>query len=106
MPTDFTEAESQDVEWDGRDKPPVHRRFILQFSKFPFMAHDDMVDAGTQALTRLIKLVTGDEPRPDRKITRFVRWYPDMWEDFEQMSELEQQQFIATYGAPLEWADY
>lgn len=106
VPTDFTEAESQDVEWDGRDKPPVHRRFILQFSKFPFMAHDDMVDSGTQALTRLIKLVTGDEPRPDRKITRFVRWYPDMWEDFEQMSELEQQQFIATYGAPLEWADY
>jgi hypothetical protein len=70
------------------------------------MANDDMVDAGTQGLTRIIKLVTGEEPKPERKILRFVRWYPDMWEDYEQMSPLEQQQFINTYGAPLEWADY
>ena len=107
IPDDFTTAEVQDIEWDGKDKTlPGHERFIVQFSKFPFMAHDDMVDSGTQALTRLIKLVTGEEPRPERKVMRYVKWYPDMWEDFERMDALEQQRFIQTYGAPLEWADY
>ena len=106
VPTDFTDAEAAEIEWAKSNPPAPHMRFIEQFCKFPFMANDDMVDAGTQGLTRIIKLVTGEEPKPERKILRFVRWYPDMWEDYERMSPLEQQQFINTYGAPLEWADY
>jgi hypothetical protein len=80
-------------------------RFITQHSKFPFMKNDDMVDADTQALARLIKLITGEEPMPERKYLRFTKWYPDMWEDFDKLNSLEQEQFIATYGAPLEWQD-
>ena len=78
---------------------------IEQCEHFPFAKHDDLVDSLSQSLTRLIKLITGEEPKPDRKIRRFVRWYPDMWEDYEQMSTEEQENFIRTYGAPLEWAD-
>jgi hypothetical protein len=70
------------------------------------MKNDDMVDANTQALARLIKLITGEEPMPEKKYMRFTKWYPDMWEDFEKMNAMEQESFIKTYGAPLEWQDY
>ena len=65
-----------------------------------------MVDSCSQALARIIKLLTGEEPMPQRKILKFVKWYPDMWEDYESMSDIEQQRFIDTYGAPLEWREY
>lgn len=103
VPSDFTEEESREIEWDGQEKLPAHQRFITQHSHFPFAKHDDMVDAETQCLQRLIKMITGEEPVPERKYLRFVKWYPDMWEDFDQMSDLEQDRFIKTYGAPLEW---
>lgn len=103
--TDFTPEESADIEWDGNEKLSPHMRFITQHSRFPFMKHDDMVDAETQALARMIKLITGEEPVPAKKILRYVKWYPDMWEDYENMTPYEQEKFIATYGAPLEWAD-
>lgn len=106
IPNDFSEYESKDIEWDGNEKLSPHARFIAQHSRFPFASNDDMVDAETQALTRLIKLVTGEEPLPDKKYIRFTKWYPDMWEDFEQMDAYEQERFINTYGAPLEWEDY
>lgn len=104
IPISLTAKEELDIEWDEvTDKTGVEK-FIEQHSKFPFMAHDDMVDSTTQALARLIKLITGEEPMPEKNYIRFVRWYPDMWEDYEQMNALEQEQFIRTYGAPLEWA--
>ena len=107
IPVDFTETEMLDIEWDGREKNlQGHQMFIMQHSRFPFMKHDDMVDSETQAIARLIKLITGEEPIPNRKPMRFVKWYPDMWEDFNNMNALEQEKFITTYGAPLEWADY
>ena len=107
IPDDFTNTELRDIEWDGKDAPSGQMRFILQHSRFPFMAHDDMVDAETQALARLIKLITGEEPMPEkRNYIRFTKWYPDMWEDFEQMDADQQELFIKTYGAPLEWKDY
>lgn len=107
IPTDFTVDEMKDIEWDGREKNlQGHQMFITQHSKFPFMKHDDMVDSETQAIARLIKLITGEEPLPNRRAIRYVKWYPDMWEDYESMNAIEQEQFIATYGAPLEWADY
>ncbi len=105
IPNDFTEEESKDIEWDGNEHLPPHTRFITQHSRFPFMKHDDMVDCTSQALSRLIKLITGEDAIPERKYLRFTKWYPDMWEDFEQMNEMEQEQFIRTYGAPSEWED-
>ena len=105
VPNDFTEAESVEIEWDGNEKLSPHMRFITQHSRFPFMKHDDMVDAETQAVTRLIKLITGEEPTPQRRYIRFTKWYPDMWNDFENMNSMEQEKFINTYGAPLEWED-
>lgn len=107
IPTDFTVEEMRNIEWDGTEKNlKGHQMFIAQHSRFPFMKHDDMVDSETQAIARLIKLITGEEPLPQRRALKYVKWYPDMWEDFEQMNSLEQEKFIATYGAPLEWADY
>lgn len=104
IPDDFTAAEELDIEWDGNEPYDGTKKFITQHTKFPFMAHDDMVDAETQALARLIKLITGEEPIPEKNYIRFTKWYPDMWDDFNSMNELEQEKFIKTYGAPLEWA--
>ena len=106
IPCDFTAEESIDIEWVGKAKLSPEQRFITQFSTFPFAKHDDMVDAGTQALTRLIKMITGEEPVPQRKFVRFTKWYPDMWEDYERMNPHDQEAFIRQYGAPLEWQDY
>lgn len=106
IPTDFTDAENNDIEWDGNEKLSARNKFIEQHSRFPFAKNDDMVDAETQGLARIIKLVTGEEPLPAKRPLRYVRYYPDMWEDFERMSAAEQEEFILTYGAPLEWADY
>lgn len=104
IPIAFTPSEEVDIEWDGTENLTGVQKFIEQHTKFPFMAHDDMVDSTTQALARLIKLITGEEPMPEKNYIRFVKWYPDMWEDYEQLNALEQEKFIRTYGAPLEWA--
>ena len=107
IPTDFTDEEMLDIEWDGKEKNMLgHQIFITQHSKFPFMKHDDIVDSETQAISRLIKLITGEEPLPMRRPMKYVKWYPDMWADFEKMNAADQEKFILTYGAPLEWADY
>lgn len=107
IPTDFTDEEMLDIEWDGKEKNMSgHQIFITQHSKFPFMKHDDIVDSETQAISRLIKLITGEEPLPMHRPMKYVKWYPDMWADFEKMNAADQEKFILTYGAPLEWADY
>ena len=104
IPIAFDASEELDIEWDGTEKLTGIEKFIEQHTKFPFMAHDDMVDSTTQALARLIKLITGEEPMPEKNYIRFTKWYPDMWEDYEQLNSLEQEKFIRTYGAPMEWA--
>ena len=104
--TDWTPLETQDMEPSGRLLRQPHEEFIEQLAHFPYAKNDDMVDACSQALARIIKLLTGEEPMPQRKIVRFTKWYPDMWEDYENMSDIEQQRFIDTYGAPLEWREY
>lgn len=107
LPDDFTERENAEVEWDGKEIGMTARsKFVMQHSRFPFAKHDDMVDACTQALQRLIKMITGEEVMPQKRYIRFTKWYPDMWEDYESMNAQQQEQFIATYGAPLEWQDY
>ena len=105
VPCDFTSIELADIEWDGKDVLTGQDMFITQHSRFPFAKHDDMVDACTQALARIIKMITGEEPKPQRRFLRFSRWYPDMWADYEQLNSLDQEKFIAMYGAPMEWAD-
>lgn len=105
VPTDWTDYEMSDIQSDSKDHPAPHTLFIKQHKNFPFAKRDDMVDAADQALTRLIKLITGEEAIPHKNYIRFNKWYPDMWEDFEQLGTLEQERFIATYGAPLEWQD-
>lgn len=104
IPVDFTESERREIEDDNHIETG-YGRFLYQMSHFPFAKNDDMVDSMSQALSRLIKIVTGEDPAPEKRWTRFVRWYPDMWEDFEQMNSMEQEEFIRTYGAPLEWQD-
>ena len=62
-----------------------------------------MVDEDSQGTIRLIKLITGETPEAERRYIRYTHWYPDMWEDFEQMSSVDQEKFIQTYGAPDEY---
>lgn len=104
-PSDYTAAELDDIEWDGKGTYNPTELFVQQHMRFPFAKHDDLVDANSQSLARLIKLITGEEPTPARRIQRYVRWYPDMWEDYDRMTPAEQERFILTYGAPLEWRD-
>ncbi len=103
--TDWTTSECAEIEPMGNIPLRPHEEFIEQMARFPYAKNDDMVDACSQALTRLIKLLTGEEPMPDRRPIKYVKWYPDMWEDYENMTAEEQQKFIMTYGAPLEWRD-
>lgn len=103
VPTDWTADEMADVESDDEEHPNPFTLFVDQHAMFPFAKHDDLVDMDSQALARLIKLITGEEPKPARRFIRFNKWYPDMWEDYERLNPLEQEQFIAKYGAPLEW---
>lgn len=104
--TDWTLQECADVEPSSKVPRQPHEEFVEQLAHFPYAKNDDMVDSCSQGLARIIKLLTGEEPMPHRKILKFVKWYPDMWEDYENMSDLEQQRFIDTYGAPLEWREY
>lgn len=104
--TDWTQQELADMEPSGKILRKPHEEFVEQLAHFPYAKNDDMVDSCSQALARIIKLLTGEEPMPHHKIVKFVKWYPDMWEDYESMSDIEQQRFIDTYGAPLEWREY
>lgn len=105
IPNDFTEAEEVDIEWDGQDKITGRDKFIKQHSQFPFGKKDDMVDAQTQALSRIIKLIVGELPMPKKKHQVYRKWYKDMWEDYYSLNEKDQETFVALYGAPLEWQE-
>lgn len=99
------EIEASEVDWHVPTTLSGRDRIIQQFRSFPYGKHDDMVDECSQSLVRLIKLITGETPSPQRRFLRFTHWYPDMWADFEQMSSAEQERFVQTYGAPEEWEE-
>lgn len=99
------DLDEEEVDWHVPTNMTAREKILTQHKSFPFGKHDDMVDENSQGTIRLIKLITGEEPKPERRFLRYVKWYPDMWEDFEQMNAEEQKRFIQTYGAPLEWAD-
>lgn len=102
---DLTYDEEDFVEWDGKDCKAIDK-FIEQHRSFPFGKHDDMVDAETQGLTRILKLITGDIPMPKRRHMRYSKWHEDMWEDYEQLDDDGKIAFISLYGAPEEWQEY
>ena len=97
------DLDEEDVDWHVPTTLSARQKIITQHKSFPFGKHDDMVDENSQGTIRLIKLITGEEPKQERRFIRYTKWYPDMWEDFEQMSSAEQEKFVQTYGAPLEW---
>ena len=96
--------DDDDVDWHIPCTMSAREKIITQHRTFPYGKHDDMVDENSQGTIRLIKLITGEEPKAERRFIRYTKWYPDMWEDFEQMTPTEQEKFIQTYGAPEEWA--
>jgi predicted phage terminase large subunit-like protein len=96
---------AEDVDWYMQTTLSPRDKVITQFRSFPYGKHDDMVDECSQGVIRLIKLITGETPKAERRFIRYTHWYPDMWEDFEQMSAEAQAKFIQTYGAPEEWRE-
>lgn len=101
------DLDDDEVDWHVPTDMKARDKVITQYKSFPYGKNDDMVDEGSQSIIRLIKMITGDEPKPERRFVRYTKWYPDMWEDFEQMTAKEQEKFVLTYGAPEEWApDY
>lgn len=106
LPEDLTPDENELIEWDGKETVVGIDRFIEQHRSFPFGKKDDMVDAQTQGLTRIIKLITGEVPMPKRRHLRYTKWHADMYEDYEQLDDDGKLAFIAYHGAPEEWQDY
>ena len=97
------DLDENDVDWHISTTLSAREKIITQHRSFPYGKHDDMVDENSQGTIRLIKLVTGETPKAERRFIRYVKWYPDMWEDFEQMNAADQEKFVQTYGAPIEW---
>lgn len=98
-----TDLPEEDVDWHIITNLTPREKIIQQFKSFPYGRHDDMVDEASQGMIRLVKLITGETPRQKQRFLRYNKWYPDMWEDYEQMNAGEQEKFIQRYGAPLEW---
>lgn len=107
LPLDLTDAELADIENDNPNIAQVGiETFVNQHKTFPFGAHDDMVDSQSQGLSRILKMVTGEIPMPVKRRHAFYRqWYPDDWSDYNNMTTEEQNVFINTKGAPLEWIE-
>lgn len=99
------DMDDSEVEWHIPCTLSAREKIITQHKSFPYGKHDDMVDECSQGVIRLIKLVTGEEPKAERRFLRYTKWYPDMWADFEQMTPDQQEKFILTYGAPEEWLE-
>ena len=103
LPDDLTPQELIDIESDDPKTKGIDV-FIKQHTGFPFAKHDDMVDAQTQGLTRIIKLITGEITMPKHKRkARYTKWSQDMWDDYEQMDDTMKDTFIKLYGMPEEW---
>ena len=97
------DLDDDEIDWYMPTPMNGRQKMIYQFKTFPYGKHDDMVDEASQAIVRLIKQFTGEEPKAEHRFIRYTKWYPDMWEDFEQMNAADQEKFILTYGAPEEW---
>lgn len=107
IPNDLSEQEEQDIEWHNSDKLTGIEKFTKQHSTFPYGKNDDMVDAQSQGITRIIKLINGDVPMPEKRIAiRYTKWHEDTWEDYNSLkTDKDREAFIRMYGAPEEWED-
>lgn len=94
-----------DFVWDESGLSYTHC-FKHELGTFPFGGNDDLVDSFSQGLKKCIGLLSGTE-KPEKKPIRFSRyskWWPEMWDDYKALKTKEEQQaFIRTHGAPIEW---
>lgn len=107
LPTDLTPEEEREIENDTANRE-MHgiQIFVNQYKTFPFGKHDDLVDSGTQGISRIMKLITGEIAMPVRRVhSKYTLWTDDMWEDYNNMTEEQQRQYVNLVGAPLEWLD-
>lgn len=77
--------------------------FVDECSSFPNGAHDDQVDAMTQALNRMI-YVDADVVAPQK--IKYSRWLPDMYEDFANADENTKTELLQLWGYPEDDDDF
>lgn len=75
--------------------------FVDEHTKFPGGAHDDEVDACTQALNRLSMI--GTIPPKIKEV--YTKWTPDMWEDYNNADIVLQTELLRLWGQPIEWKE-
>lgn len=105
IPCDLTPKEKEDIEQTGNNPVPPEVYFVQQHKSFPYGKHDDLVDAQTQGVGRIIKLITGELEMPVRRHIRYTHWHKDQWEDYEQLDDAGKEVYISLYGAPDEWEE-
>ena len=101
-------SSDEDFEWDEKGISPIIA-FKEELANFPFAAHDDLVDAFSQAINKNIGLLTGEEKpeKTPRRFTRYSEWWPEMWADYKSLkTDKERDEFISYHGAPNEWKKY
>lgn len=76
--------------------------FIAECSAFPNSAHDDQVDAMTQALNRMI-FVDADVVAP--KSVKYTEWMDFQFEDYENANDELKIELLKIWGMPLQWYD-
>lgn len=74
--------------------------FIEETSKFPAGAHDDQVDAFSQALNRLASVNAVSQKKVDEE---YSDWTDDMWEDYESSPENVKEMLLKIWKLPKEW---
>lgn len=90
----------------GRVYLPRFSGFVTDFldecAAFPTGAHDDQVDAMSQALNRLTHI---DADVISTKNIKYVEWSEDMKEDYEQANLILQEEMVKMWGYPMEMKD-
>lgn len=76
--------------------------FVAECSAFPNAAHDDQVDAMTQALTRMI-FIDADVIAPAK--IKYREYTQDMYEDLENADEELRAFLLEKWGYPLEYEE-
>lgn len=74
--------------------------FVAECSAFPYAAHDDQVDAMTQALNRMIYV---DVSVVHPKHIVYKEWREDQYEDYENADDELKAELLKLWGYPLEY---
>ena len=74
--------------------------FLNETSAFPNGAHDDMVDATSQALNRLVIIDSTYVPAKKRRI---VKYTDDMLEDYDKAPPTVAMELVALWGYPEQY---